>query len=111
MIARIWTGTTPVGAADDYVAHLRTNVLPELERLAGHLGAYVLRRASGGAVAFTVVTLWQSVDAVRAFAGDDVEAAVVPPEAQALLSSFDDRAVHWEVALAALDKAALPGAK
>lgn len=99
MIARMWKGVAPATNADAYVSHLRENIFPELERIPGHLGAYVLRRPAGTVMAYTVITLWESIDAIRAFAGEDAEAAVVPPEAQALLISFDDRAVHWEVPL------------
>jgi hypothetical protein len=64
--------------------------------------------ASGPRVEFTVITLWDSVGAIQAFAGADAEAAVVPPEALALLASHDDRAVHWDVAL---DNSLMRGAK
>ena len=108
MIARTWNGTTRPEHADAYVAHLRTRTFPQLAALPGHRGAYVLRRTARDAVAFTVVTLWESIDAIARFAGADPEAAVVPAEAQALLATYDDRAVHWEVAL---DNPAQPGAK
>ena len=108
VIARIWRGTTRPAQADAYVEHLRLRTFPELTALAGQRGAYVLRRPADAAVEFTVVTLWDSVEAIRAFAGADVEEAVVPPEARALLASFDRRAVHWEVAL---DNIARAGAK
>jgi heme-degrading monooxygenase HmoA len=99
MIARVWTGATTPANADAYVNHLRDNIFPELKHLPGHRAAYVLRRLAGATVAFTVVTLWESLDAIRAFAGADLEAAVVPAEAQALLDSYDRRAVHWDVPL------------
>lgn len=111
MIARVWNGTTPADNADAYVAHLGDHVFLELTRIAGHRGAYVLRRVAGSGVAFTVITLWESLDAIRTFAGDDVEAAVVPAAARALLGSWDERAVHWDVPLAALDKLGAAGAK
>jgi len=50
-------------------------------------------------VDFTVITLWESIDAIRRFSGNDPELAVVPPAAQALLASYDDRASHWDVPL------------
>jgi heme-degrading monooxygenase HmoA len=100
MIARTWNGTARIDKADAYVAHLREKTFPQLAAIAGHRGAYVLRRSASDAatVAFTVVTLWESLDSVRRFAGDDPEVAVVPAEAQALLVTYDDRAVHWDVA-------------
>lgn len=108
MIARVWSGTTSEANADAYVAHLRERTFPGLQSIAGHRGAFVLRRVEASRVLFTVVTLWESIDAIRDFAGDDAEAAVVPAEARALLTSFDRRAVHWDVAL---DNPAHAGAK
>jgi hypothetical protein len=103
MIARIWTGLAGSDRVEAYVAHLREKTFPALRALAGHGGAYVLRRRADprlftSDVQVAVITLWESIDAIAGFAGDDVEAAVVPPEAQALLRSWDTRAVHWEVA-------------
>jgi heme-degrading monooxygenase HmoA len=97
VIARTWSGTTSTADAPRYVAHLEKSVLPGLKDIAGHRGAYVLRRADGAAERFIVMTLWESLDAIRRFAGDDAEAAVVPPAAQALLTAYDRRAVHYEV--------------
>jgi heme-degrading monooxygenase HmoA len=101
MIARMWSGRARPRHADAYVAHLQQKTLPQLASIPGHRGAYVLRRVaaeSDGLVEFTVITLWESLDAIARFAGADPEVAVVPPEARALLASYDDRAVHWEVA-------------
>jgi len=101
MIARMWSGRARPEHADAYVSHLQQKTLPQLASIPGHRGAYILRRAPAGGtglVEFTVITLWESLDAITRFAGADPEAAVVPPEAQALLASYDDRAVHWEVA-------------
>ena len=97
MIARMWSGVARPETIDAYLAHLRDKTLPAIEGLEGHRGAYVLRRGAGEEVMVTVITLWESIDAIARFSGDDVEAAVVPPEAQALLASWDIRAVHWEV--------------
>ena len=98
MIARTWTGVARLDTVDAYLAHLRDKTLPSLDGLAGHRGSYVLRRASEGHMLVTVITLWDSLEAIARFSGADVEAAVVPAEAQALLASWDARAVHWEVA-------------
>src|SRR5205809_6694021 len=96
MIARVWSGTTTSGNAAGYLAHLRDHTFPRLSSIAGFRGGHVLSRARGDRVEFTVMTLWDSLDAIRQFAGDDTEAAVVPPEAQALLVSFETRASHWD---------------
>ena len=99
MIARTWRGETEPDDAGRYIDHLRERTLPQLSALSGYRGAYVLRRSSGPRVEFTVVTLWDSLEAIHSFAGGDVAAAVVPTEARALLASYDDRAVHWDVVL------------
>jgi heme-degrading monooxygenase HmoA len=97
VIARTWQGWTSAENAGPYEQHLRGHILPGIERLDGSRGAYLLRRDLVDGVQFMTVTLWDSLDAVRAFAGDDYEAAVVPPEARALLERFDERSVHYEV--------------
>ena len=97
MIARTWRGEAAPDKADAYYRHVTGTVFPEVARLPGHRGGYVLRREAGGAVEFLVVTLWDSMDAVRAFAGADPEIAVVEPAARAVLSSYDERVRHYEV--------------
>ncbi len=99
MIARTWSGTSRPDSGDAYLAHLESTILPEIRQIDGHRGAYVLRDGH----AFQVVTLWDSMDAIRRFAGDDPEAAVVPPDARALLASFDERVRHFEIVHARVD--------
>ena len=98
-IARHWRGYALRENAGAYVEHLRRDTLPKLESIDGFRGAYVLERDLGEEVAFVVLTLWSSLDAVRAFAGDDYETAVLPPEARRLLSRFEDTVDHFEVAV------------
>jgi heme-degrading monooxygenase HmoA/uncharacterized protein YciI len=97
MILRMWKGQTTPEKAEKYVQHATNNVFPELRAIAGHRGAYLLRCAVNGAVEFVVLTLWDSMAAVRRFAGAKPEKAVVAPQAQALLSSFDNFVSHYEV--------------
>ena len=97
MIGRIWHGWTARENAAAYERLLRAEVLPGIgRRVEGYRGAYVLRRESGDEVEFVTVTLFDSLDAVRAFAGEDHEVAVVPPEARRLLARFDERSAHYE---------------
>ena len=96
MIARIWHGWTTLENADAYEVLLRTEVLPGIHRIHGYRGAYLLRRDTEGEVEFATVTFWESMDAVRAFAGEDYERAVVPPAARELLARFDERSRHYE---------------
>lgn len=97
MIARLWHGWTTRGNADAYEELLRSKILPGIHRVTGYRGAYLLRKDSGEEVAFVTLTLFESLQAVRAFAGEDYEVAVVPPEARQLLSRFDQRSKHYQV--------------
>jgi heme-degrading monooxygenase HmoA len=98
MITRIWRGwTATTGDADAYEELLRSRVLPGIRRVEAFRGATVLRRdAAPDGVEFVVLTRFESLDAVRAFAGDDYERPVIEPEAQALLDRHDDVAHHYE---------------
>jgi heme-degrading monooxygenase HmoA len=97
VIARVWRGWTAGDDADAYERFLRTALFPEVARLDGFGGAHILRRpAPDGEVEFVTVTLFASIDAVRAFAGDDYETPVIEPEAQRLLSHYEDRAAHYD---------------
>ncbi|MBS0219764.1 MAG: antibiotic biosynthesis monooxygenase [Proteobacteria bacterium] len=98
MIVRLWRGQAPTATASDYQKHATETVFPALGRLAGHRGAWLLRRDVQGQCEFVAVTLWDSLDSIKAFAGDDVSTAIVEPEGRAALSSFDDFATHYEVA-------------
>jgi heme-degrading monooxygenase HmoA len=99
VIARIWAATARRDRVDAYVAYLREKTLPQLTAIHGHRGAYVLTHRANEIVDITVVTLWDSLDAIRRFSpGRDPEVAVVPRDAQDLLNSWDLRAVHWDVA-------------
>ena len=97
MIARLWHGWAKPANADSYQKFLLDKMLPGIHRVAGYKGAYVLRRPAGNEVEFITITLFASLEDVRAFAGKDHEKAVVLPEAEKLLSHFDDRSVHYEV--------------
>ena len=98
MITRVWHGWAPAAGADAYQGHFRTGVLPNLERVPGFRGAQLWRRERDGQVEFVAVTTFDSVDDVRRFAGADYERAVVESEARKVLSRFDERCAHYEVA-------------
>jgi uncharacterized protein len=97
MILRMWRARATVERADEYVAHATKKVFPAVGAIEGHRGAYLLRRAVDGAIELVVLTLWESMEAVRRFAGVKPEKAVVEPEARAVLTAFDEFVTHFEV--------------
>ncbi|HEV8392382.1 MAG TPA: antibiotic biosynthesis monooxygenase [Dongiaceae bacterium] len=98
MIVRMWRGQAKAGNADAYERFVTTRVFAALPAIEGHRGAYLLKRPVGDEVEFIAVTVWDSLAAIRKFAGDAIDRAVVEPEARAVLSSFDDFVRHFELA-------------
>lgn len=98
-IARIWHGWTTPDKADAYERLLRGVIFARIaaRALPGFRGIQLLRRDVPGEVEFVTEMWFDSLEAVRAFAGEDYEAAVVPAEARALLSRFDERSAHYQV--------------
>jgi heme-degrading monooxygenase HmoA len=97
MIVRAWRGRAASDNPSGYAAHFHQTVLPELRHIAGFLGASLLRTDRQDGIEFLVLTRWQSMDAIRAFAGDEVSRAVVEPDAVAALVGFDKTVTHYEV--------------
>ncbi len=97
MIARLWSARATPAQAPAYVEHLRTQVLPAVRGVDGYAGMQLLQRAGPDEVEILVITWWWSLEAVRGFAGDDLEGAVVADEAAALLTDFDRRVRHYEL--------------
>jgi Antibiotic biosynthesis monooxygenase len=97
MIGRLWRGWTRADNAQAYEALLRTEVLPGIHRVGGYEGAYLMRRDLGDRTEFVTLTLFRSMDDVRAFAGDRYETAVIPPAARALLAEFEPEAKHYDI--------------
>jgi antibiotic biosynthesis monooxygenase (ABM) superfamily enzyme len=99
MISRIWHGWTTLANADTYEALLRSEIFVNIRNreIPGYRGIHLLRRNLGGEVEFVTIMWFDSIDAVRTFAGEDYEVAVVPAKARALLSRFDERSQHYEV--------------
>jgi heme-degrading monooxygenase HmoA len=95
MITRMWRGWTTDANADAYERFLRSELFPEVAKLPGFLGARILRRRVEGEEEFVTLTMFESLNAVRAFAGEDYETPVIEPQAQRLLSRYEDRAVHY----------------
>jgi uncharacterized protein YciI len=96
-ILRMWKARSTMERAPEYVEHATSKVFPALNAIEGYRGAYLLRRAVEGAVDLVVLTLCESMVAVRTFAGATPENAVVEPAARAMLTSFDDAVTHFEI--------------
>ena len=99
MIGRIWHGWTTPENADPYESLLRHEIFLGIQdrRIAGFRGIQLLRRDLETEVEFITMMHFDSIEAIRLFAGEDYEVAVVPPPARALLSRFDERSQHYEV--------------
>lgn len=99
MISRIWHGWTTPANADAYEELLRSEIFTGIRGrgIEGFREIQLFRRALATEVEFVTVMWFDSLEAVRAFAGEDYEAAVVPPRARAVLSRFDARSQHYEV--------------
>ena len=99
MICRIWHGWTKSENADAYENLLRSEIFATIEgrKIAGFRNIDLLRRPLPDRVEFVTIMWFDSLDAVRAFAGTDYETAVVPDKARKLLDSFDERSAHYEV--------------
>ena len=97
MIARHWRGVAKAEYAADYVEHLRAETFPAIRKLPGFVDASILRRSTAEGVEFLIVTHWRSVESIRAFAGEDIEAAVVPQVVQGMMLDYDRVVRHFEV--------------
>lgn len=97
MVVRTWRGSTRVEDADRYVAYLRETGLTEYRATPGNRGAWVLRRVEDDRCEFVTVSLWDSLDDVRGFAGDDIERAVFYPEDDDFLVERELTVRHWEL--------------
>ena len=101
MILRSWSARATMDGAERYVRYFQESLLGTLRRFEGHRGAMVLTRDAGDEVEVTVVTLWDSLEAIRRFAGPEPTVAVVEEEARAMLLRFDGHVTHAVVRLEA----------
>ena len=98
MITRIWRGWTTPENADAYQGLLLDRIFPRIadRRITGYQGISLVRREQDGEVEFMTIMWFDSLNAIRAFAGEEYEVAVVPAEARAVLKRFDERSAHYE---------------
>jgi heme-degrading monooxygenase HmoA len=101
MVARLWHGYTTPQNADAYESMLKPELLPGLSKVDGFRGSYLLRRVHGDEVEFVTIILFESLDNIRAVAGEQYETAVIPDERKRVLSRWDAKASHYEVASSA----------
>jgi heme-degrading monooxygenase HmoA len=98
VIARIWRGAVRAEDADEYVAYIRGTGIEPYLTTPGNRGAWLLHRPAGELTEIVTVSLWEDMDAVRAFAGDDPERAVYYPEDDRFLVERGPRVEHYAVA-------------
>jgi heme-degrading monooxygenase HmoA len=98
MIARFWSGAVRIDDADAYADYIRETGFSEYGQTPGNRGAWLLRRDDGDRTEFLTLSLWESAGAIRAFAGDDIEAAVLYPEDERYLIDGESNVTHYAVA-------------
>jgi heme-degrading monooxygenase HmoA len=98
-IARIWCGATKAQDADTYLDYLHQTGIAEYRRTPGNRGVTVLRRIAGDRAEFVLITIWESEDAIRRFAGDVIDRAVFYPDDDRFLIARDERVEHYQVML------------
>jgi heme-degrading monooxygenase HmoA len=98
VIARIWRGVVELADAEVYADYIRETGFAEYGRIPGNRGAWMLRRDTSDRTEFITLSLWETMDAIRAFAGDDIEAAVLYPEDERFLVDGLSTVTHYEVA-------------
>ena len=96
-ISRHWRGVAKPEEADHYIHHLRNDTFPKLTGIEGFISASILRRSIREGTEFLIVTTWESLEAIRKFAGESASAAVVPLSVQAMMVEYDREVAHYEI--------------
>jgi heme-degrading monooxygenase HmoA len=97
MIVRMWHGRVPTAKADAYRAFTNGRAIPDYRSVPGNISVHVLERREGEVTQFITQTFWESLDAIRSFAGGDVEKAKYYPEDAEFLLEYEPRVLHYEV--------------
>ena len=97
MIARAWHGVVPLQKADEYTEYLNKTGVPDYQNTPGNRGVYVLCRPEGGRMHYLLLTLWDSIDAIKRFAGEDYEQARYYPEDEHFLLELEYYVTHYDV--------------
>jgi heme-degrading monooxygenase HmoA len=96
MITRIWHGATPVAVADEYLRRMQAVAIPDYRSTPGNKGAYALQRIDDGVAHFLMLTFWESEDAIRAFAGNDISKAKYYDFDHKFLLELESSCFHYE---------------
>lgn len=97
MIERHWKGITKKERAEDYIAHLQNDTFQQLKTIAGFISGKILEREADNGIEFLIVTKWQSVDAIKEFAGTEIEMAVIPKKVHEMMHSYDKWVQHYKI--------------
>ncbi len=100
MIARIWHGVVPEAKADAYYAYLMRTGIPDYRATHGNLGVHVYRSVAAGKAHFLLTSFWESLEAIRRFAGEQIDRARYYPEDAEFLVELEPHVTHYEVLLA-----------
>ena len=97
MIARIWHGRVPMAKSDAYLEHMRTVAIPRYREVPGNISAYALRRIEGDVAHIEMLTFWKSLEAIKGFAGANVEEARYYDFDKDFPLEFEPTCQHYEV--------------
>ena len=97
IIARHWKGVAKEAEAENYIEHLMSETFPALRKIDGFIDASILNRTTADGVEFLIITRWRSMDAIKQFAGESPNIAVVPPVVQTMMIEYDNEVAHYEV--------------
>jgi heme-degrading monooxygenase HmoA len=99
MIARTWHGVVPESKSGEYYEYLKKTGVTDYNRAEGNKGVFVLRRTERGQTHYLLLTLWENVDSIRKFSGNDIEKARYYPEDRDFLIELEPNVIHYEVLL------------
>jgi len=99
MISRHWTGVVKKERANDYILHLQNDTFKKIKILPGFISANILKRELEDGIEFLIITTWENIEAIKQFAGENYQVAVVPQIAKEMMIRFDSEAKHYEIKL------------
>ncbi|HYG50866.1 MAG TPA: antibiotic biosynthesis monooxygenase [Flavobacteriales bacterium] len=97
MISRNWTGLAKKERAQEYIAHLNNETFPKIRAINGFISARILHREISEGIEFLIITEWESVEAIKQFAGEQYHVAMVPPLVREIMLTYDQEVKHYEL--------------